>query len=212
MDAQPPPKPALTKQLSPQNKRKLDLFLNSKTRPIPTVLKVQNYGPIASMTLGDDWTDIGERPNSDDKFHGGNWHRWRNYKLAGDGGTLRVHARSEPCADDDARNYREFIKTHNSAVDKAEYDKFRYLFGMAGNPRFFTVESIEVVELGGIKVVAMSGQNTEDSSREKTIYVSPSGDWKEAYNFGIGVSAGKDFDKAVEKFDKALSTVVWSKK
>ncbi|MBZ0187331.1 MAG: hypothetical protein K8F91_13875, partial [Candidatus Obscuribacterales bacterium] len=72
------------------------------------------------------------------------------------------------------------------------------------------IESIEIVELGGKKVIVMTGVIKETGTREKTIYVSLSGDWKETYEFGIGGSPDKEvFKKQLVKFDAALKTIEW---
>lgn len=56
----------------------------------------------------------------------------------------------------------------------------------------------------------MTGVIKETGTREKTVYVCLSGDWKETYEFGIGGSPDKKvFEKQVVKFDAALKTIKW---
>lgn len=193
-------------------KRLLNALLKGTEAPVKgEITIVHDYGPIARMTLDDEWIDRGEWPRAQDKFHGGNRYRWLSYRLVGEGGALRINALPSPNSDKRAQLYKQFTK-RSGRVNESDYDKFRYLFGTSGNPRFVTIESIEVVELGGKKVVAMTETNKESGSRAKTIYVSPPGDWREAYEISFGVGADKDFEKALEKFDKALSTIVWRQK
>ena len=103
------------------------------------------------------------------------------------------------------------MRTTDGAVAKSDFEKVK-IFGISGNPRFFDIESIEVVEIGRKKVVTMTGIVKRTGAREKNVYVSLSGDWKARYEFGIAGSPDKEkFEKQVANFDKALKTVVWRK-
>ena len=117
-----------------------------------------------------------------------------------------------PNSDEKAKFFTEYTQTNTGLVAKSDFDKLRYLFGTAGNPRLFTIESIEIVELGGKKVFAVSGANANTGTREKNIYVSISDDWKETYEFVFAGAPDKEkFKMQVANFDKALKTVVWRK-
>jgi len=203
MDAHPPQRPPVVAQLDPEVKRKLDEMYKRKTKPkIVKPLKVENVGPIKTMTLGLDWKDLGAG------IAGGR--PWRHgYRHENPRCTLQVHFRPDNHKSD--CTFLQKLTQTTGPVSKSEWDKI-IVFGESGNPRLFTIESVEVAKLGGKNVIVMTGQNTElDKSREKTVYVSLSGDWKNSYEFGIG-SPADQFNKAESLFDEALKTVVWKEK
>lgn len=176
-------------------------FLNELARKRGKTTVV-SYGPILMMELGRDWKDlgvhvIGGRPV------------WHSFKLEEPHCTLRVYRLPVNHHESTSSFVRNLVKTTTGPVSKEKW-KDMTIFGGAGNPKYFTIESVEVTELGGKKVIAMTGKHTEDGSLRKGIYVSLSGDWKESYEFGIGTTSDKEnFDKAVTRFDQALKTVRW---
>ena len=177
-------------------------FLNELARKRGKTTVV-SYGPILMMELGHDWIDrgvhvIGGRPV------------WHNFRLEEPRCTLRVYRMPVSNSQKKADSVHALVSSTAGPVPEDKWQDLRYIFGMSGNPKYFTIESVEVTELGGKKVIAMTGKHTEDGSLRKGIYVSLSGDWKESYEFGIGTTSDKEnFDKAVTRFDQALKTVRW---
>ncbi|MBK9144530.1 MAG: hypothetical protein IPM23_18725 [Candidatus Melainabacteria bacterium] len=177
-------------------------FLNELARKRGKTTIV-SYGPILMMELGSDWKErgvhvIAGRP------------AWQNYRLESPLCTLRVYRLPVNHHESTASFVRDLVENTTGPVSKEKWRKIT-IFGGAGNPRFFTIESIEVLELGGKKLISMVGQHIKnDGAREKSIHVSLSGDWKDSYECGIGTTSDRDnFDKAVARFDQALKTVRW---
>lgn len=162
---------------------------------------VVHYGPIAAMNVGTGWEDmgvavIGGRPVR---------HGYENKSLDC---AFSVNTRARNHNSDSA--FLQKLTQTTGLVPRSEWDKI-IVFGESGNPRLFTVESVEVVKLGGKNVIVMTGQHTGGNrTREKTVYVSLSGNWKDSYEIGFGGSPDKEkFDAAAANFDKALKTVIW---
>ncbi len=168
----------------------------------PKTLKITDYGPIASMVLGSDWKDVGGG-SSNPRY------RFHSYKLVDGDAVLRVNSTPLPRSDSTAKAVASLVDRTDGPVSPSDYEPLR-IFGTAGNPKLYTIESVEVVDLGGKKVIAMTGQLKQTGSREKNIYVSLSGNWTNNHEFGIAGSADrKEFDKQVAVFDKALQTILW---
>ncbi|MDZ4834928.1 MAG: hypothetical protein SGJ27_14215 [Candidatus Melainabacteria bacterium] len=202
MDAQPP-NPPLVVKLTPEEQAKLDaMHRNRFNNPASTKsAHVENYGPIKTLTLGSDWKDFGNQ------VVGGRV-AWRLYKLLNPvPATLRVYANPKPPSPETVTFLQNRTKTTPGPVPTSNWKRIK-IFGTAGNPDLFKIYSIEVQDLAGKHVIVMTGQSTKADSLEKNVYVSPTGDWTKRYEFGVAATKN-NFDKAVEKFDEALKTVVW---
>ena len=203
MDAKPPEKPPekppMVKEMDPETKRLLDLMHSTKGEPSATIL---DYGPIKKFDLGIGWEDVGGgRMNPRHRFH--------TYRHVKDDCFLRVYTTAINNHDTTAAFVSNLVRITDGPVAKSDFEKVK-IFGISGNPRFFDIESIAVVEIGGKKVVTMTGIVKRTGTHEKNVYVSLSGDWKDRYEFGIAGSPDKEtFEKQVANFDKALKTIVW---
>lgn len=213
MDAKPPERPPLIAQLSPDEQRQLDeIYRNAKNAPaVPEVLKVENYGPIKSMTLGPAWKDLGIFPKLNPRSDtGGFRYKHHDYRIIPDAGTLRIPHLPNPHSYENAAKVKAIVDTMDGAIPKDKWSELDSVLGSAANDEFFTIESVAVVKLGGRKVITMTGTLKETGTREKDVYVSLSGSWTKSYEVGIGVGHKDNFHDAVSKFDQALKTVVWA--
>ncbi len=217
MDIQPPEKPPIVAQLDPQVKRDLE-ELRSKRFERALIKKplIVTNGPFKSMSLEFDWTDLGiwPKPAKDfrDKSHGGNRYRHHDYRLIESRCTLRIPNDYKFTNDELSKTMRRLVSQTTGPVQKSEWDNIA-VFGMSANPKFFTIESVEVIELADKRVITMTGTNKESGTREKSFYLSLAGDWKEYYEFCVGGSPDKaTFESQLAKLDKALKTIVWKSK
>lgn len=215
MDAQPP-KPPLVAKLTPEEQSKLDaIHRNRFNKPAyEEPLKVENYGPIKSMILGADWKDLGIWPQPKDLRNksAGNPFKHHDYRLVDSQNTGTIRLPYHPKSDSDARaeNVKALVDTISGPVPEAKWSDLDGVFGSAANPQFFTVKSVEVIELNGKKIITMTGIHKSSNSWEKNVYVSLAGNWRKYYEFGMGSSPDKQiFEKEAAKFDKALKTVIW---
>jgi len=164
---------------------------------------VVSYGPIIGMPLvGAGWKDlgvgvIGGRPVG------------RSYRYENPRCTLTIYFRPTNHKQDDSAFLQKLTQSIGP-VPKSKWEEINLFGGSAG---LFSVESVEVVELGGKNVIIMTGQHTKgDRTRAKHVYVSLSGDWKDSYDIAFGGLADSNiFDKQVTMFDKALKKVIWKK-
>ncbi len=212
MDAKPPERPPLVSQLPPDVQRELDdIYKNAKNAPaVPEVLKVENYGPIKSMTLGPAWKDLGVWPRRNPKSDtGGNPYKHHDYRIIPDAGTLRIPHLPNSHSFENAAKVKALVDTMNGAVPKAKWSELNSVLGSAANSEFFTIESVDVVKLGGRRVITMTGTLKETGTREKDVYVSLSGTWTKTYEVGIGIGRNDNYHDAVSKFDHAMKTVEW---
>ncbi len=216
MDAEPPKPPIVAKLTKEEEQRLERIFAEArKNPPKPKPLIVTN-GPFKSMSLEFDWTDLGiwPKPAKDfrDKSHGGNRYRHHDYRLIESRCTLRIPNDYKFTNDELSKSMRRLVSQTTGPVQKSEWDNIA-VFGMSANPKFFTIESVEVIELADKRVITMTGTNKESGTREKSFYVSLAGDWKEYYEFGVGGSPDKaTFESQLAKLDKALKTIVWKSK
>lgn len=180
----------------------------------PEPLKVENYGPIKSMTLGDDWKDQGIWPRSEnplDKSHGGNRYKHHDYRLVNADANLCVYFDPKPQFDERAAKTKNIVNSITGAVPKEKWSELSWVFGPSANLQFFTIHSVNIIELAEKKIIVMTGVLKRSGTQEKSIYVSLDGNWNNFYNFVMAIAADENFETTIAEFDKALKTVVWKK-
>ncbi|MBZ0188339.1 MAG: hypothetical protein K8F91_18980, partial [Candidatus Obscuribacterales bacterium] len=110
MDAKPPDRPPVVVQLDPEVKRRLDLMYKNKGKEKPTI-EVRDFGPIARMSLGTDWKDLGVGPKFKDKSHGGGLVQWHSYRIEEPRCTLRIYGSPRPHSDKRANEAKTVVDT-----------------------------------------------------------------------------------------------------